>query len=65
MNFRDSSVWLCLLLAGCGETTLTIEDGAVAGAGASDVSQAVTAGRCPNGATVQGIDVSVYQHSVN
>ncbi len=49
--------------AGCGQTELDLTYGASAGAG--DVAQGVTAGKCPGASTVQGIDVSVYQGSVN
>ncbi|MFT3839130.1 MAG: GH25 family lysozyme [Myxococcaceae bacterium] len=58
---------MCLWLAGCGESQLDLTYGQAAGmAGETgDTSQAVTAGKCPGANTVQGIDVSVYQGSVN
>jgi lysozyme len=70
MNLSSRWVWLSLALVGCGPQELTIEDGAIAAAGtpddeATNVSQAITSRRCPNGPTVNGIDVSIYQHSVN
>ena len=70
MTLKNPSVWLWLALAGCGANDLTVEDGAIANAGGDDevssnVGQAITARKCPAGATVPGIDVSIYQHSVN
>ncbi len=68
MKLRNASVLVWLALAGCGTDVLTgeaEEEGAAAGADTGETSQAIGARRCPNGATVRGIDVSIYQHSVN
>jgi GH25 family lysozyme M1 (1,4-beta-N-acetylmuramidase) len=64
MTPRIAVTLLCAALVGCDANTLTIDEGSVAGAG-NDVSQAISARRCPNGPTVLGIDVSIYQHAVN
>ncbi len=61
---RQLTLCAVLAFAGCGEGLLT-EAGNEAGSQLNNTSEAITNGICPSATGVQGVDVSVYQGSIN